>query len=154
MKSFPLGPLFVRLIAYKGGIYAIRNIYYFLIQYLMHLFYHAIFDIPSIFASNIQYFSRTKITGDIDILRDFIHNIRYLANILSDNQYLTPPRQSPLVEIMETIPINSCRFFKTVTSHHRNKPVQKNNAKTNRRFELYRFTLYILRNESISSEKL
>ena len=33
------------------------------------------------------------ITGDIDILRYLIQDIQHLANILSDNQYLTPPHQ-------------------------------------------------------------
>ena len=50
-------------------------IYLFFMQYLIYIF--------------------ATITGDIDILRDFIHDIRYLANILSNNQYLTPPHQPP-----------------------------------------------------------
>ena len=47
-------------------------------QYLIYLVFLLLF---------IQY--------DIDILRDFIHDIRYLANILSNNQYNTSPSGPP-----------------------------------------------------------
>ena len=90
------------------------------------------------------------ITGDIDILRYLIQDIQHLANILSDNQYLTPPHPGPPpFRIMEMISVNSSRFFQTVTFNR-----ATNNVKIKPKFKLYRFTLYILRSKSITCEKL
>ena len=53
-----------------------------------------------------------KVTGDINILRDFIYDIRYLKKILGDTRHLTPSAETPLgIYELSTYSVSSYLFF-------------------------------------------
>ena len=54
------------------------------------------------------------------------------------------PRQGPLVGKMDMIPINSYRFFQTVTSNHRNKSLQNIILKLTQGLNYFASHLYIV----------
>ena len=126
----------------------------FLKRYLIYLFFHVIFDKYSIFATISNIWIK-QITGNIDIIRDFIHDIWYLANVLIDNQHWTLPHQSSHPYWNNRDQPNKFLQMFLNSNFQLNKQIRaKNNIKTNPRFELYRLTLYILWSESINCEKL
>ena len=111
-------------------------------RYAIFAVFDAIFDISifscdfryiQYFCNNIKYLNKTKITGDIDILRDFIYNIRYL----------TPPPRPPCWNNGDD-PNKFLQIFPNSNFQPQKKIRAKNNVKINPTFELYRFTLLLI----------